>query len=49
MNPYIYNSFKNEWNQYPLNTDLNLPYEEWNKYMVKKILFVLMSDLQQYI
>jgi sRNA-binding regulator protein Hfq len=35
--------------KYPINTELKLPYEEWNKYKVKKILEVLNSDLRKYI
>lgn len=35
--------------KYPLNTQLKLPYEEWNKYKVRKILKGLSIDLKNYI
>jgi hypothetical protein len=35
--------------KYPVTTILKLPYEEWNKHKVKKILEVLKTDLKKYI
>jgi hypothetical protein len=47
----IYELFEKESmnDKYPLNTELKLPYEEWNKYKVSKILEILMTDLKKYI
>jgi len=36
-------------NKYPFDKDKVFSYREWNKYKVKKILKVLMTDLKEYI